>query len=523
MTFIVVLGMHRSGTSATAGFLSLLNFFPGHNLFPPNRFNPKGYFENKSIVFENDRLLSVLGLYGWSDPQKIDLDFSKEITSKLKLADIDNFLKAYNHQSYKILKDPRLCRLLPSWKQVFLELGEIPQYLITLRDPADVLASLARRDGMHPNHSALLYAVYLIDAERHSRGEPRALVRYKDLLNNTLDVVNDLDNRIGTSFTSSAPELLSEALAFLDPELDHKSNDQSVSNSAFIDFAYEVYDAFDRHFYDVSSVVFDQLQIKLDRLRAMLEPWALQAARLEALRAEIFAPKQTLYEIASENAFAKVYWKTTSHNYLESHSLSLPFKFSNNENSLKFILPSVLDRFIGLRLDLTDKPSFCVASHIALIDDSGATRWIASGVESFANISDDLHIVSVENASNSILFISTGFDAYAELTVPDSVLAEVREGWIFSIAVKIQLLNDGVNNLVNLFKSADQRQTNLQKELHASMSFNASLNKNLSAKQVELDSCLRNQEVLRTELLRAEAQLTLLRELMVKDGDFESL
>jgi hypothetical protein len=55
---IVVLGMHRSGTSAFAGILHLLRFDFGDHLLEGNQFNQGGYWENRAIVRSNDRLLN---------------------------------------------------------------------------------------------------------------------------------------------------------------------------------------------------------------------------------------------------------------------------------------------------------------------------------------------------------------------------------------------------------------------------------------------------------------------------------
>ena len=51
---IVVLGMHRSGTSVLMGVLSMLGVELGLNLMAPTEGNPRGYFENQSICELND-------------------------------------------------------------------------------------------------------------------------------------------------------------------------------------------------------------------------------------------------------------------------------------------------------------------------------------------------------------------------------------------------------------------------------------------------------------------------------------
>ena len=47
---VVILGMHRSGTSLTAGILHLLGVNMGDRLLPADKFNAQGYFENQIIL-----------------------------------------------------------------------------------------------------------------------------------------------------------------------------------------------------------------------------------------------------------------------------------------------------------------------------------------------------------------------------------------------------------------------------------------------------------------------------------------
>lgn len=57
---VVVLGMHRSGTSALTRALVAIGAGVGDNLLPAGHDNPKGFWEDKDFVTLNDRLLAVL-------------------------------------------------------------------------------------------------------------------------------------------------------------------------------------------------------------------------------------------------------------------------------------------------------------------------------------------------------------------------------------------------------------------------------------------------------------------------------
>ena len=58
---LLVLGMHRSGTSAVAGALRLAGVDLGADLMAPAADNPKGFFEHAGVVAIHDRLLQALG------------------------------------------------------------------------------------------------------------------------------------------------------------------------------------------------------------------------------------------------------------------------------------------------------------------------------------------------------------------------------------------------------------------------------------------------------------------------------
>ncbi len=52
----IVLGMHRSATSLTAGLLFSYGMYAGNekDLLEANKSNPKGFFENKKIFLLNE-------------------------------------------------------------------------------------------------------------------------------------------------------------------------------------------------------------------------------------------------------------------------------------------------------------------------------------------------------------------------------------------------------------------------------------------------------------------------------------
>ena len=58
-TCILILGMHRSGTSALSGTLSILDVYLGSKLIPALEQNAKGFFENTQLNTLNNNLQQI--------------------------------------------------------------------------------------------------------------------------------------------------------------------------------------------------------------------------------------------------------------------------------------------------------------------------------------------------------------------------------------------------------------------------------------------------------------------------------
>jgi len=63
---IIVLGMHRSGTSAVAGTLTKLGGRSPKNLMPATKGNARGYFESVPLMQFHEQLLQSAGS-AWND------------------------------------------------------------------------------------------------------------------------------------------------------------------------------------------------------------------------------------------------------------------------------------------------------------------------------------------------------------------------------------------------------------------------------------------------------------------------
>jgi len=179
---LVVLGMHRSGTSALTGALAKSGAVAGAHLMPPTADNPEGYWECAPVVRLNDELLKRMGAR-WDSVVALPADWTSLPAIEALRADAAAIVAAeYGDARFAVVKDPRLCRLLPFWRDVFAEAGFALGAALVVRRPMEVAASLARRDQFAPEKSLALWLEHLVEAERNSRAMPRATIAYDALL-----------------------------------------------------------------------------------------------------------------------------------------------------------------------------------------------------------------------------------------------------------------------------------------------------------------------------------------------------
>lgn len=178
---VLVLGMHRSGTSALTRVLSFLGASLPKNLMGASAGNETGHWEPLDLVAVHDEMLGSIGS-NWHDWRAIDPDWSRSSTAEaFKLKLLGGLADNYGEAPLLVVKDPRICRFVPLWSDVIHRHGAAVQVVMLLRNPLEVAASLRERDGFLAAKSLLLWLRHALDAEHDTRDLPRALVTY-DLL-----------------------------------------------------------------------------------------------------------------------------------------------------------------------------------------------------------------------------------------------------------------------------------------------------------------------------------------------------
>ncbi len=176
---IVVLGMHRSGTSAITNLLHEMGAHVGDSaeLLSPMGCNPEGFWERQDVEAVNDALLSSFNV-SWDMPGNLALaDLSPKAESDF-LQTAQPIVDALNAHKPWAVKDPRFSLLLPQW----LPLLDFPLAVLCWRHPVEVARSLKSRDGFPINYGLALWEWYTIAALRATEGIPRLFVSYNELM-----------------------------------------------------------------------------------------------------------------------------------------------------------------------------------------------------------------------------------------------------------------------------------------------------------------------------------------------------
>lgn len=236
-SIVFVLGMHRSGTSALA---KVLGYAGGHipaDVLAPNQGNPRGYWEPRSVVELNNRFLQLVDRH-WSDPKPLSPEQRESLLNSVNVdaavAVLRSELDAMGSSKRPlVLKDPRLCRLIPVWREAAAACGLESQCLIASRNPFEVAESLFARDRMKLFPALELWLTYMLEAERGTRGMGRTVVSFEDLMTDwrrTLATAVDAVGTCGIELDSAAGQVVK----FLDRRLikSHERSDSLVPLSS---------------------------------------------------------------------------------------------------------------------------------------------------------------------------------------------------------------------------------------------------------------------------------------------------
>lgn len=218
MQIIYVYGMARSGTSAMTRLLSLCGLNLAEELIAPDtRINPSGFWEPKLALTLNERFLKAQHS-DWHDPSfRIqEAGAISEKASENFIQEIVTFLTGQQHLSRLVIKEPRIVLLAKFWQEASRRLNATSNYVITIRNPAEVIESLGEGFALSPKISASLWLKSTLLAERATRMLPRVIVDYKNLMHDWFIEIDRVKSALSLNLDVSKK---TEIEQFLDQKL----------------------------------------------------------------------------------------------------------------------------------------------------------------------------------------------------------------------------------------------------------------------------------------------------------------
>ncbi|MGS1121650.1 hypothetical protein [Rhodanobacter sp. UC4436_H3] len=288
-TAILIVGMHRSGTSALAGLVGKLGIPLGDHLLEAGSDNPKGYWEHQDVVLAHERLLRKLGSR-WDDVRALPVDWlGSEAAREASKAIEEIISRDFSAGPVWALKDPRLCRVLPLWLEVLQKMHIRPVLLFMVRRPSEVSASIEARNQWHPLVGKLLWLRYMAEAIEASSASSREVLLYDDVLADPIASVTTAFSRLGIKMGKGVSvQQRKAAVDFVDAsDRHHVTHDVERPASTIEVIAEKLYEAMvvvarSGHGWDAADKAVSDFTREWSKSGACVDAVADMAARIEA-------------------------------------------------------------------------------------------------------------------------------------------------------------------------------------------------------------------------------------------------
>lgn len=434
---LLVLGMHRSGTSALTRALCMHGCSAPATMPPADPNNPTGYWEPLEVVQLHTALLEQ-AQSSWDDPflseDLFSPDHLQEALSRLDNALDREFPDQATSSKWCVIKDPRQCRLQPLWNHFIRQHDMSSVAVIVSRHPLAVVASLYRRDQVPANRALLLWIQHQLDAERHTRGMARLVVSYERFLEDPEGVLQGMGNLLIAG--GFHPPEATHGRDLVRPELDHSGRHPrlpgSETDEGLIRLALEVHGTL------LTADDCDR-QHQLDRCREELE------RHLRILRSQLgrMTTLQLFWQLEDSDGFSES----------SSSRSSISVDRGTTTHTIRFVdLPGPI---CALRFDPAETPCLVHLSRLSITGGSGDVfwDWTALGADNpqtlpFRPANLETRLISEALGSGSVSILCEGHDPALDLILPESVLSSIKADSLFTVEARWEVLSSEISQLL---------------------------------------------------------------------------
>jgi hypothetical protein len=243
---ILVAGMHRSGTSALARTINLLGAALPSEVLGPSANNPLGHWEPRATYALQNEFLEAIQTR-WDEWTAFADGVFESPVAAVYAHRLSAFLtEEFEQKALFVAKDPRVCRLIPLWRQA-ADISRMDlRVVIPIRHPTEVAASLNARNGMAPTHAVLLWLRYVLAAEADSRDMVRSFVSYDQLLNDWRSTMRRVGSDLSIVWPRWDMKAEHEISGFLQPDHRHHAVGDARVDGSVAAWAQAAYNALSR-------------------------------------------------------------------------------------------------------------------------------------------------------------------------------------------------------------------------------------------------------------------------------------
>ncbi len=310
---VLVVGMHRSGTSALTRVLNLVGCDLAERLVKPSpNDNELGFWESRALVDLNEEILASAGSM-WDDAAALNpawFQSPKCVEFKRRAAEL--LAREYAGSSLFALKDPRLCRLARFWGDVLDEARIEAKVILPIRNPLEVAASLHKRNHLPVEVGELVWLRHVLEGEFGTRGRPRFFSSYDRLLSDAPGLIDAAADALGLVWPRRTDRSLAEVQAFLSPR--HRHHDATSTGAlgtalvpAWVRETYRILDEWTRTGERAADhPILDDVRAEFDRAMAglarVVDGSRQSAHQLHALAKKASTAEQEIAELRSRLA-----------------------------------------------------------------------------------------------------------------------------------------------------------------------------------------------------------------------------
>ncbi len=218
-----------------AGVLNILGVDLGNNLMPADEFNEKGYFEHNAVFALNEEILNELGV-NWHTTYLLEEDWENSDAAQRMIPKVQAFFRDYFLESKCFaIKDPRLSVLLPLWLKALKGEDLDTDFIIVIRHPDEVIASMTKPHPQIKERACLLWLDYNFRLEKATRDHKRFFVSFDTLIETPVQVVESLIDCLQIDLSPTQTEINE----FVDSKLRHNRSNKKAS--IFLQLSIELY------------------------------------------------------------------------------------------------------------------------------------------------------------------------------------------------------------------------------------------------------------------------------------------